>query len=59
MNGKRMKTVQNFGNMAVRELPHCLKYQSFGLLMPGAKCSNLVGSKKKKAWKYRLQKIML
>jgi hypothetical protein len=32
-NGKRMKTVQNFGNLAVRELPYHLK--SFGSLMPG------------------------
>jgi hypothetical protein len=29
-----MKTVQNFGNLAVRELPYRLKYRSFGSLMP-------------------------
>ncbi len=34
-NSKRMKTVQNFGNLAVWELPYHLKYQSFGSLMPG------------------------
>jgi hypothetical protein len=30
-----MKRVQNFGNLAVRELPYHLKYWSFGSLMPG------------------------
>jgi len=33
-NGKRMKMVQNFGNLVVQELPYHLKYRSFGLLMP-------------------------
>jgi hypothetical protein len=32
--GKRMKPGQIFGILAVRELPFCLRYHSFGSLMP-------------------------
>ncbi len=34
-NGKRMKMVQNFVNLAVQELPYHLKYRSFGSPMLG------------------------
>ncbi len=34
-NCKRMKTAWNFGTLAVWESPYCLKYRSFGSLMPG------------------------
>ncbi len=33
-DGKRMRLVQNFGILAVRELPFHLRYHSFGSLMP-------------------------
>jgi hypothetical protein len=33
-----MKRVQNYGNLVVQELPYCLKYQSFGSLVPDADC---------------------
>jgi hypothetical protein len=39
-----MKTVRNFGNLAVRELPYRLKYQSFGSLIPGAECAVIMQS---------------
>jgi hypothetical protein len=34
-DGKRMRPVRIFGILAVRELPFCLRYCSFGSLMPG------------------------
>jgi hypothetical protein len=33
-DGKRIRPVQNFGNLAVRELPFYLLYCLFGSLMP-------------------------
>ncbi len=33
-DGKRMRLVQIFGILAVRELPFHLRYHSFGSLMP-------------------------
>jgi hypothetical protein len=33
-DGKRMRPVQIFGILALRELPFCLRYHSFGSLMP-------------------------
>jgi hypothetical protein len=33
-DGKRMRLVQIFGILAVRELPFCLRYLTFGSLMP-------------------------
>jgi hypothetical protein len=34
-DSKRMRPVWIFGILAVQELPFHLRYQSFGLLMPG------------------------
>ncbi len=36
-DSKRMRPVQIFGILAVRELPFHLRYYSFGSLMPGVK----------------------
>ncbi len=33
-DGKKIRPVQNFGNLAVQELPFCLSYRLFGSLMP-------------------------
>ncbi len=37
-DNKRMRPVWVFGILAVRELPFCLRYHSYGLLIPGLEC---------------------